>query len=167
MSMNFNNQTLNLKYRYGYRSERRITQEEIDSLRIIAMSYEPASGYARSIYHMLEGEVLPIDIPDSAAFSNTNSRQLNLNDLDKDGYSNHEITIYPNPVDEVLNIISNSNQKLHNISLMSIDGRLVFSTNNIRMKKYSMDVSHLSAGIYIIKISTDTGEKTIRKIIIK
>jgi len=167
MSMNFNNQTLNLKYRYGYRGERRITQEEIDSLRIIAMSYEPASGYARSIYHMLEGEVLPAEYPDLQNITNNMKRNSAKGDSESKEKQICEVSIYPNPAKDILYILSSSNRTLQNISLMSIDGRLVSSTTNIGMKKYSMDVSHLSAGIYIIKISTDNGENTIRKIIIK
>lgn len=71
--------------------------------------------------------------------------------------NNQEINIYPNPVQNIVNIeIISQKTKTHNIEIYNIQGKLIF------MKQYktsplSIDISDLSNGIYMLKIKDENG----------
>ncbi len=69
------------------------------------------------------------------------------------------LTVYPNPVNEVL-YISGSGDEVYDLTLSDISGRKVLETNKVS----SLDVSHLPAGTYFLKI--EQGQySVVRKII--
>lgn len=73
------------------------------------------------------------------------------------------IKIYPNPVVDVLNIETESNQ--NSIKILNITGEIIDSYT-INNKKISIITNHLSKGIYIVEIENEKG-KTISKFIKK
>ncbi|WP_299013462.1 LamG-like jellyroll fold domain-containing protein [uncultured Polaribacter sp.] len=87
----------------------------------------------------------------TANFSSTLSVQ------DEDFVNN--ITMYPNPVSNVLNIKTN-NITIQKIEMYSILGKKVLETSENRV-----DVSTLSKGVYLIKIQNNKGKIAIRKIV--
>ena len=76
---------------------------------------------------------------------------------------NSEISIYPNPANDVLNIVSNINIK--RIEILSFIGQSLFN-KEINNKNTIIDTSALKAGIYFIRIETENGLRT-EKITIK
>ncbi|MDR2235980.1 MAG: T9SS type A sorting domain-containing protein [Chryseobacterium sp.] len=70
------------------------------------------------------------------------------------------ISIYPNPVSDVLTI--KSKEKINNIEIFDISGRKM----NVNLNNNKIDVQHLSSGSYIINFETSEGritEKFIKK----
>ncbi len=63
-------------------------------------------------------------------------------------FKNEAITIYPNPVNDVLNI--NLNEDIQSIKIISLDGRILITESY----KNSIDVSTLADGIYFVEVST-------------
>jgi pectate lyase len=73
-----------------------------------------------------------------------------------------KLTLYPNPVTNTLHL-SSLDQKIKNVTIYSFTGALV---KNISNDSESIDVSNLSAGSYLVKVTTDKGSFT-QKIIKK
>lgn len=71
-----------------------------------------------------------------------------------------DVTIYPNPTSGILNF--NSKSEIQNISVFDLSGRKIseFNSNQI-------NISSLSKGIYLVKISTKDGKTTTRKVVKK
>ena len=70
---------------------------------------------------------------------------------------NTTISVYPNPASNVLHIQASH---LHKVELMDMSGRLITSTDH-----HQLDISHLPAGAYFVRITTP--ENTTVKRIIK
>jgi len=77
-----------------------------------------------------------------------------------------QIEIYPNPVKDKLSISLNSTY--HNIllELYDLNGKLMLTTNHTQGKDLKADMSRLSSGIYLMKLSTE-GHTYISKILKK
>ena len=73
---------------------------------------------------------------------------------------NHEIKIYPNPTTGELRVTSYELQ-VSEIQICNVVGQILYqinkSTNNQINNEISIDISHLSAGIYILKVETEKG----------
>jgi len=63
-------------------------------------------------------------------------------------------SIYPNPVNDILNISIEENFNKSEIQVFDLLGRVVHEINNPEILN-SMDVSHLKEGIYLVKIIQD------------
>jgi hypothetical protein len=72
-----------------------------------------------------------------------------------------DIEIYPNPTDGILRIESKE-CKINNVEICDLAGRVVFGQP--QGSPLQINVSHLSAGIYLVKIHTDKGIIT-RKVV--
>lgn len=82
-------------------------------------------------------------------------------DLTVTGINNSEknlyLSLYPNPVIDVLNI--NSSKAISDLSILDATGRVInFANSN------TMDLSNLSSGIYIVKITFEDNSSIIKKI---
>jgi len=65
--------------------------------------------------------------------------------------SNNTVNLYPNPVEEILNI--ETEEQVLSTSILSVDGRLIKSTS----KANSISVKELPQGIYLVKVQTEKG----------
>ena len=74
---------------------------------------------------------------------------------------NQKISIYPNPVNDKLNIKTNSNAE-QSIEITNLLGQTVYK-NNIRMKGI-VNTSAFAKGVYILKLSSDK-ETVVRKFV--
>lgn len=70
-------------------------------------------------------------------------------------FSNY-FNVYPNPVNEVLNIVNKSEIEIKSLSVYDILGQLVIAVPNAQ-KVVNIDVSKLQTGNYILKINSDKG----------
>lgn len=73
-------------------------------------------------------------------------------------------TISPNPASSNLTI--SSNNKISNISIYDISGKIFLEKNNINSKKEDINIDNFSDGVYFIKVE-GANFKKIEKIIIK
>ncbi len=77
----------------------------------------------------------------------------------------NEFYIFPNPANNVLNVVSGSD--LNNTSVLSvidISGQVISETT-LTNKQSAIDVSQLAAGIYFAKLTTDSKTNTLKFII--
>ncbi|WP_445731773.1 T9SS type A sorting domain-containing protein [Mariniflexile sp.] len=91
----------------------------------------------------------------SQSFANTNSIQQNIEDL----------SIYPNPVTngKIFIYISSKRDLTKKIEFYNVLGKEVFSTV---LTGKELNISNLSKGVYILKITEDNISET-RKLVIK
>ncbi|NRB60222.1 MAG: T9SS type A sorting domain-containing protein [Winogradskyella sp.] len=94
------------------------------------------------------------DVDNTSIFSTNCS--LSLDDLDL----NKNVSIYPNPVSNVIYI--KSNQEVTTVNVYSLLGENVLSTS-----KKSLEVNRLESGVYIIQIKTESGQIAIKRFIKK
>ncbi len=107
----------------------------------------------------LDFEINSIEIdPESQLISKNNSAVLGVDLVQLD----RNIRIYPNPVQNNLNIQNNSQTYIKKITLYNILGKIVLQKDNPSPK---VDLEKLNFGMYLIKIDTDKG--VIHKTIIK
>lgn len=78
--------------------------------------------------------------------SKKDSTHNSIRYLEKD-----EITVYPNPVSDYLNIKIKDVSVDYNVKLNTIDGKLLFESNN----SSKINMSKLSKGLYLLIISTE------------
>ena len=77
---------------------------------------------------------------------------LGTNDL-----SNSSINIYPNPANDVVNVVATSNIK--NIEILNYIGQTIY-TKSADAKQVQLNVSSYKAGVYFVKITTASGMRT-------
>ncbi len=82
--------------------------------------------------------------------------------VDENDILNSSILLYPNPVQDAINIENIINTKINSVKLYDTLGRLVFEEDEITNQ---IQVSQLQSGLLFVKIETDNG--TITKKIIK
>ncbi len=82
--------------------------------------------------------------------------------LNVDSHELGGFTMYPNPTDGILNIVSPSKVE---ISISDISGKIIYNNNNI-INETTIDLTFLQSGVYFAKIKSDSAEKN-QKIIIK
>jgi len=85
---------------------------------------------------------------------------LGIEDID----FNHIIKLYPNPFKNFVTI-ENDNLDLNEVLIISPLGQEVKSISIKNLPSQKIDLSNLSEGIYLMKISSKNGRSTIRKII--
>ncbi|MCL9804878.1 T9SS-dependent M36 family metallopeptidase [Flavobacterium amniphilum] len=86
---------------------------------------------------------------------------LAVNDFDK-----NNILIYPNPSNGLVNIKINSFAGLTNLQIVDLNGRIVYTKDKVDFStEKTFNLSHLQAGVYIIKLNGDTLNHT-QKIIL-
>ena len=72
-------------------------------------------------------------------------------------------TLYPNPVQEILNY--NSELLVKNIRIYTIDGKLAASYNLSENRKGEISVSNLPVGVYVVKLFFASGETSFSKVV--
>jgi uncharacterized Ntn-hydrolase superfamily protein len=78
--------------------------------------------------------------------------------LGQDNNALEVISVYPNPTQEILNIVSPLSL-VKDITLYDIKGRVVFK-EQINNQNYKIDISHLTTAMYFIEINTEVGTST-------
>jgi hypothetical protein len=80
----------------------------------------------------------------------------------KDNVLSQGISIYPNPTNGVLNINSEANIAIKNVSLINVIGKTVYSNTTAK----AIPVSGFSKGLYILKIEAKDGGVATKKVVI-
>lgn len=74
------------------------------------------------------------------------------------------VTVYPNPSTGVLNLSSLENGS-KDIQVMSLSGKVLLHTN-FKTNNHLLNLKHLSAGIYLLKMQTASGSLTQRVVLL-
>jgi len=71
---------------------------------------------------------------------------------------NGQISVYPNPANDVVNIVSTNDIKT--IEVLNYIGQMIYTNNNVSLKKVQLNVTSFKTGVYFVKITTTSGIKT-------
>lgn len=77
--------------------------------------------------------------------------------------TNNEITLFPNPVDNVLNFQTSNFSNVSKVSIYDLIGNQILKDKNVIND--NIDISNLSKGIYLIRMTTTNDEIMTKKII--
>ena len=109
-----------------------------------------------------------VDIANQSSLSTEQNRfELVFTDttLSNQVVNENNITVYPNPTNDRLFITTANTTKLASISIYNLLGKQVQA--NLNLEQNSIDMSHLSAGVYLLELTTTTGNTITKKIIKK
>ncbi|NJM80611.1 MAG: T9SS type A sorting domain-containing protein [Flavobacterium sp.] len=71
------------------------------------------------------------------------------------------ITLYPNPVKDILTIQLENNQEVASLELLTLKGRSMKKVENTN----SIDLENFATGIYLVKVTDKEGKLGIQKIV--
>ncbi|MBL7885423.1 MAG: T9SS type A sorting domain-containing protein [Flavobacterium sp.] len=85
-----------------------------------------------------------------------------------DQFGDNTFMVYPNPASSNVTIVlQSSTEKIENITIVDIMGKIVATSSNINSNQYQLNVEAFSKGMYMIEISTNEGSKATKKLVIK
>lgn len=93
-------------------------------------------------------------VVDFCSFTVTVEATMGVSDL-----NNAEISFYPNPVTDILNI--SSAKEIANVKIFDLSGEQVY-TQNISNKNAQINLAHLATGVYIVKAESAGEMKTFK-----
>ncbi len=76
------------------------------------------------------------------------------------------LAMIPNPASDSL-YISLKNQNLKTISIIDLKGSEVFTASNMNVSEKMIPINNLSKGVYMVKITSDSGSSFVKKLVIK
>lgn len=82
----------------------------------------------------------------------------NTADLSTEEKNLKKFKIYPNPVNDVLNIELLSDDPISNFNIYNVQGRMILKNNQVTLPITSIDVSLLESGIYILFLKNNQSE---------
>jgi gingipain R len=88
-----------------------------------------------------------------------------LSGLSDENFSWNTIKVYPNPAQDYLHI-NWAGQNMTSIELIDISGKVVLTVKPTNQSNYTIDISAIADGFYLLKLANETSQD-IRKIIIK
>lgn len=71
-----------------------------------------------------------------------------------------QFSVYPNPATNVINIANADNALVNGVEIVDINGRTVKTVNFNNVSEAQINISDLSAGMYLMNISSDKGTTT-------
>lgn len=101
-------------------------------------------------------QLVPIQLPlNTPSFGTDQSCISFFGSLDENEES--ELLIFPNPSKGRISIESILGKNINQIQIHSTDGRLIYTSKNIKNSKTTLNLSHLPAGIYYLKAEIGDG----------
>jgi hypothetical protein len=97
----------------------------------------------------------------SASDVGTFCLKVSSNTLASDSFDNASFNFYPNPVKDVLNL--SYSETIQNVQVFNLIGQQV-RLQNINSTSGSVNLENLPSGAYLVKVTTENGEKTIKVI---
>ena len=87
--------------------------------------------------------------------TDTSSHYIQITISSIDEPSNKAVKIYPNPINNHINIDFEKVEELQNLEILSLDGKVVKSYISRKEKTINLDVSLLSEGVYILRFTIE------------
>jgi len=119
------------------------------------------TGATDSIYTFTQNGLYSVQVITASGCDYTYNYTVTNTGID-DATSLNDITISPNPFNEVINI-SNSNQKNIAIKLTDVSGKIM-ETQNISQAQHQVKLNNLAAGVYLLTLQSGTEIKRIKLI---
>jgi uncharacterized delta-60 repeat protein len=113
--------------------------------------------YARGVYVQQDGKI--IVLVNGRIYRYVNFSPLNVTDVD----TNYIVNMFPNPASNYFTI--NTSESINEIEIYSNDGKLIQTTINLPEDK--IDITHLSSGLYFVKINNSKNYKRLKLLIQK
>ena len=124
---------------------RGVHNSSISRLAEIGRKPGPINGYARSIYYLVTGEKLELEIPELQIEQRENEKTQH----------DRQIHCYPNPSSDVLHIeIAEKIASTYLMTMTNLDGKTVMSKKISSNRESIEDVSSLSSGVYVLNITS-------------
>jgi hypothetical protein len=105
-------------------------------------------------------EVNLIAITDDHSCKCGSTKNIVLDRLSASDLNSIGITLYPNP--SKTNIEIKSQEKMMNVKLLDVNGKVVLERNGLNTHDIDLNISELSSGIYMAKIQTKRGVETLQ-----
>ncbi|MEE1899477.1 T9SS type A sorting domain-containing protein [Flavobacterium rakeshii] len=80
--------------------------------------------------------------------------------LGADEFLASQFSVYPNPVSDVINIANAENILVNGVEIVDLNGRVVKSAKFNGVSEAQVNISDLSAGMYLMNVSSDKGTTT-------
>jgi len=75
-----------------------------------------------------------------------------------------EVKLYPNPAQNQATI--ESNVVISSLQIMDYTGRILLSQSNVNATQQQLDLSKLGAGMYLVLVKTETGNQTVKTLVV-
>lgn len=108
------------------------------------------------------------EIPESFSYATMEIDYVRVYEQTELGVSSDQITeasMYPNPARDTVEVALNSAERIQELSLHDMTGKLVLRKNKIDLNKAKMDISNLHSGLYIVNIKTNKNIITKRLVV--
>lgn len=80
--------------------------------------------------------------------------------------ANGIIWVYHDPARDIMTIVSGDNSNINSIKLYDLFGRLVKDFKPTRLPRQNVNLGSVTAGIYIINVSTSTSQKSLKVVVV-
>jgi len=81
--------------------------------------------------------------------------------------SDNGISVYPNPSIGLVYVSNEGNTQIKSIKVMNAVGAIVLdNTVTNQMSEYTLDMSHVATGVYMVTIETIDGQQFVQRVII-
>lgn len=81
----------------------------------------------------------------------------------QDGQELPAVKVFPNPVRNGLHVVLSDDTGLrYRLSLRNLQGVLMYTRQEAKAGGYSLDMTRLSAGIYVLEVETDKGSQSFK-----
>jgi hypothetical protein len=78
-------------------------------------------------------------------------------------FNENTVSLYPNPVQNILNIQNTANN-LSKIQIYDLNGRLL-QNHALQINEVTLDMSQLTSGVYVVVLENEMGHQISRKIV--
>ena len=95
---------------------------------------------AGNIFYAINGKNITIDM--STGINQMNSDKIN---------------VYPNPTNNLLNLTFNESTKVQQVTLMDLQGKIVYTNNNVQENTLQINLADFSEGLYMLNVQTNNG----------
>ena len=86
--------------------------------------------------------------------------------FDINDFESAKISLIPNPASDSLQV-SISNNLINTITIYDLKGAIVLSKTNVSSSEKIIPVNNLESGVYLVKVTSESGKSTVEKLVIK
>lgn len=112
-------------------------------------SYEPTVNGNYAVHVYLDG-------------CSATSECITITTVSLDALASTGVRVYPNPVSDVLSIELDELNKNTSITILSVEGKQVYSSSQITSTKTTIDTKNWKRGLYIVEIKNEQGTSTVK-----
>lgn len=131
----------------------------------ITFQIKPKAGYA-------VGDIIPNTASiyfdfNPAIITNTFNTEF-VQQLGVNEFESADFVFYPNPVSESVTITVKNNSSITGVVVYDMLGKMVFSQKpNTALSTQNVDLSRVSKGIYLLEVTTESGAKAVKKLVVE